>query len=441
MDSTTNVAAGNSGGVVGISHGMHSPGRLSTDRTTTTKNWSSKMLPKFKYRGDLRDFEEWEKKVKSAAHALDIPMNPIPPTKVALKQHAHYANLDDTAPELEKAYIDACNLFNQQCTGLFDLIVDAIDFSGPFMAHDLEWLDSDHLRDYKNRFSWDDRLWKDIEGKVAKREKSSFAAERNVFYNDVKWDAVSGLQCTRTGLVKAISDKYAAWTRLPKMSESTADVFLTQLVEHFPRGPWNAVLVPTCAKIRELIDYDLLCYRSTGGNCSPAVRSAWIREFLEAVYKIAKRFDMPDGADAEQLMPAQAPASEAAPSEKASPFGESTNNCKECQVHICTGKGMMAGAGKAFCICFNDKIPFPANSSKTNQSIVRTYRALIKLEPSKTDIKTTTPKEAWSIVKAHKATQNDVSGRFQGPPRGTRQQSTPFQTSAEDYDARIAAAV
>ena len=99
------------------------------------------------------------------------------------------------------------------------------------------------------------------------------------------------------------------------------------------------MLVPTCAKIREHINDDLLCHRSTGGNSTSAVRSAWIREFLEAVYKIAKTFDMPDGADAEQLMPALAPAPEAAPSERASPYGEATNNCKECQVHICTGKG------------------------------------------------------------------------------------------------------
>ena len=65
MDSTTNVAAGNSGGVAGISHGMHSPGRLSTDKTTTIKNWSSIVLPKLKYRGDLRDFEEWDTKVNN----------------------------------------------------------------------------------------------------------------------------------------------------------------------------------------------------------------------------------------------------------------------------------------------------------------------------------------------------------------------------------------
>ena len=107
MDSTTNVATTNCGGVFGISHGMHTPGRLSTDKTTTIKNWSSKILPKLKYRGDLREFEEWEKMVKSAAHALDIPMEPVPPTKAALKLHEHYAKLDDTAPELEKAYIDA----------------------------------------------------------------------------------------------------------------------------------------------------------------------------------------------------------------------------------------------------------------------------------------------------------------------------------------------
>ena len=448
MNSTTNVATTNCGGVFGISHGMHTPGRLSTDKTTTIKNWSSKILPKLKYRGNLREFEEWEKMVKSAAHALDIPMEPVPPTKAALKLHEHYAKLDDTAPELEKAYIDACNLFNGQCTALFDLIVDAIDFSGPFMTHDLEWLDSEHLRDYKNRFSWGDRLWKDVKEKAAAREPSSFAAERNVFYNDVKWDAVSGSQCTRIGLIKAVSDKFSAWIRLPEMSEATADVFLNQLVEHFPRGPWNAVLVPTCAKIREHINDNLLCHRSTGGNSSSSARSAWIREFLDAVYKIAKAYDMPYGTS-EQLLPALAPAPAAAPaiapgaapSEKPSPYGVDTNNCKECQTHICIGKGMMNGAGKAFCICFNDKIPFPPNSSKSNINIVKTYRALIKLEPSKTDIKTTSPKEAWSAVRAHKAKLGDKSGRFQGPLNGTRQQSNPFQSSPEDYEARIAAAV
>ena len=46
------------------------------------------------------------------------------------------------------------------------------------------------------------------------------------------------------------------------------------------------------------------------------------------------------------------------------------------------------------------------------------------------------------ILKAHRATQNDLSGRFKGPnPNGTRQQSTPFQVQSDDYDSRIAAAV
>ena len=100
--------------------------------------------------------------------------------------------MDDNAPELENAYRNACDMFNVQCTGLFELLINSIDFSGPFMTHDLEWIDSDHLRDHKNRFSWGDILWKDILGKVAKREKSSFASERNIFYNDVKWNAVAG---------------------------------------------------------------------------------------------------------------------------------------------------------------------------------------------------------------------------------------------------------
>ena len=152
---------------------MHSPGRLFTDKASTIKNWSSQFLTKLKYRGDLRDFEAWEKKVRGAAHALDISLKPFLPTREALKQHVHYANLDDKALELEKAYDDACMLFNLQCTGLFDLIVDAIDFSGPFMTHDLEWLNSEHLRDYKNKFSWGDRLWDDIIEKVPKRESQA----------------------------------------------------------------------------------------------------------------------------------------------------------------------------------------------------------------------------------------------------------------------------
>ena len=187
---------------------------------------------------------------------FNIPLKPLQPTKEALKQLEIYANLDDNSPELEKVYVDACKTFNSHCSSLFDLIADAIDFSGPFKDHDLEWLDSDYLRDYNFNFSWGDRLLADIYDKVAKREKSSFAAERNIFYNDVKWDAISGPQCTRSGLINTISVKFAAWTKLPEMSESTADEFLDQLLEHFPRGPWNAVLVPTCAKIREYIIND-----------------------------------------------------------------------------------------------------------------------------------------------------------------------------------------
>ena len=38
------------------------------------------MLPKLKYRGDLRDFEAWEKLVRGIAHALDIPVPTIEPT-------------------------------------------------------------------------------------------------------------------------------------------------------------------------------------------------------------------------------------------------------------------------------------------------------------------------------------------------------------------------
>jgi hypothetical protein len=154
---------------------------------------------------------------------------------------------------------------------------------------------------------------------------------------------------------------------------------------------------------------------------------------LDFVYNVAKALDMPEGDDiGEQLMPALVPAPVRNLPDKPSPFSEETNQCKECQVHICTGKGMLNGAGKACCICFNDNIPFPANASKTNIAIVKTYRAVIKLEPSKTDIKTTTPKEAYIILKAHRATQNDLSGRFNGPnPSGTRQQSTPFQAQSD----------
>ena len=101
--------------------------------------------------------------------------------------------MNDKAPALEKAYRDACDIFNVQCTALFEPIAGAVDFSGPFMTHDLQWLDSDNLRDYRMRFSWGDILWEDILQKVAKRKKSTFAPERNIFYNDVKWDAASAL--------------------------------------------------------------------------------------------------------------------------------------------------------------------------------------------------------------------------------------------------------
>ena len=91
---------------------MHSPGRFFTDRSTTIKAHSSTIVPKLKYRGDFRDFEAWEKKVKSGALMFNIPLKPLQPTKEALKQLEIYANLDDNSPELEKVYVDACKTFN-----------------------------------------------------------------------------------------------------------------------------------------------------------------------------------------------------------------------------------------------------------------------------------------------------------------------------------------
>ena len=237
-DCTAYVTVCNSDGELGISHGMHSPGRFFTDRSTTISALSSTIFPKLKYRGDLRDFEAWEKKVKSAVHALGIPLRPIPPTKEALKLNDIYANLNDNSPELCKVYNDACKTFNSQSTTLFNLIADAIDFSGHSRTHDLEWLNSDYLRDYNFNFSWGDRLLDNIYSKVAQRNASSLAAERAGFGNGAESDAVSGAQCPQSGPVAATSGRYAAQTGLPKMSEATADTEFTAdvLLRFFQTG-------------------------------------------------------------------------------------------------------------------------------------------------------------------------------------------------------------
>ena len=83
-----------------------------------------------------------------------------------------------------------------------------------------------------------------------------------------------------------------------------------------------------------------------------------------------------------------------------------TCDCLECDCWACNGKGILAGAGRLKCLCYNTDLQIPIDTSVTQRKVVMSCRTFLTYEPNfSPNIKALPIRELFVKVRAHVAAE------------------------------------
>ena len=101
-----------------------------------------------------------------------------------------------------------------------------------------------------------------------------------------------------------------------------------------------------------------------------------------------------------------------------------TCNCLECDCWAYNGKGILAGAGRAKCLCYNKDLEMPKGTSENQKRAVMSCRTFLEDEPDfSPNIKALPMRELYAKVKAHVAAEKaakEAKGSFKTTPKPWR---------------------